>query len=156
MECSRCGSQNIKTFEMAHATYNVGIDASNRFRRMLLYGPLGLLIKPSQNSVARRTSPPEKPVPALALISVLFFVATLVWLIVTYGRRGFENAGTQTALVSNVLVFILTSLIVIWDVTRSLKARRKYPERFDDWVHSWICLQCGTTYKLPHPPGTPA
>jgi len=42
MECSRCGSQNIKTFEMAHAPYNVGISVSNRFLRLSLYGPPGL------------------------------------------------------------------------------------------------------------------
>ena len=153
MECSRCGSQNIKTFEMAHALYNVGGGASNRFRR---YGPLGLYIKPSQNSVARRTSPPEKPIPAFALTSVFVFAGTLLWLLKAYRRDGFEDPETQTALIINVIVFIITFIVVVWDVIRSMKARRDYPERFDDWVHSWICLQCGTTYKLPDPAGTPA
>ena len=155
MECSRCGSQNIKTFEMAHASYNVGIGSWNRFLRLSVFGPPGLFIKPTQNSVVRKTSPPGKPIPALALVSVFVFFSTLIWLLVAYRRDGFEDTETQTALVINVIVFIVTSIIVIWDIIRSVKARKNYPEKLDDWVHSWICLQCGTIYKLPDlPAGT--
>jgi hypothetical protein len=149
MECSRCGSQNIKTFEMAHASYNVGISAWNRLLKLSLFGIPGLFMTPSQNSVVRRTSPPAKPIPALALVSVFVFLGTLAWLVAAYRRDGFEDTETQTALVINVMLFIITSIIVVWDIIRSIKARRNYPERLDDWVHSWICLQCGTTYKLP-------
>ena len=152
MECSRCGSQNIKTFEMAHASYNVGISAWNRFLKLALFGLPGLFIKRSQNSVIRRTSPPERPIPALGLILVFVFFSTLMWLIAVYTRDGFEDAETQTALIVNAVVFIVTSIVVIWDVNRSMKARRYYAERLDDWIHSWICLQCGTTYKLPNLP----
>lgn len=152
MECSRCGSQNIKTFEMAYASYNVGINSWSRFPKLALFGLPGLFMKPSQNTVARRTSPPEKPIPALALVFVFVFLLTLTWLIAIYVRKGFEDPETQTAFVVNAVVFVATSIVVIWDVKRSMKARKTYAERLDDWIHSWICLQCGTTYKLPDPP----
>jgi hypothetical protein len=150
MECSRCGSQNVKTFEMAHASYNVGISAWNRFVKLSLFGPLGLFMKPSQNSVARRTSPPVKPIPALALVLIFLFSSTLIWFLAAYKRNGLEGTETQTALIVNAIVFIVASIIVIWDVIRCVKAKKTYPERLDDWVHSWICLQCGTTYEVPN------
>jgi hypothetical protein len=43
MECSRCGSQNVRTFEMAHASYNVRPGSWNRLYKALLFGPLGFL-----------------------------------------------------------------------------------------------------------------
>jgi hypothetical protein len=152
MQCSRCGSQNLKTFEMAHASYNVGISALNRFAKLSLFGPLGLFIKPSQNSVARRTSPPVKPLPTLALVFIFLFSATLLWFFAAYRRRGLQDAETQTALIVNGIFFVVVSITVIWDVIRYMKARQTYPERLDDWIHSWICLQCGATYRQPNLP----
>ncbi len=34
MECSRCGSQNVRTFEMAHASYNVRPGFWNRLTKL--------------------------------------------------------------------------------------------------------------------------
>jgi|GEM_PF-6554860 len=151
MECSRCGSQNLKTFEMAHASYNIGINAWNRFLKLALFGLPGLFMKPSQNTVARRTSPPDKPIPVFALVFVFVFLLALTWLIAVYIREGFEDPETQTAFVVNGVGFVVATIVAIWDVNRAIRARRVYAERLDDWIHSWICLQCGTTYKLPDP-----
>lgn len=148
MECSRCGSENVKTFEMAHSSYNVGISSWNRFVRLIYFGPLSLFIKPTRNSVARTTSPPEKPVPVLALVFGFLFLSTLMWLIIAYRRDGLGDQETRTALVINVLLFVIGFIIAIWDISRCIRARRQYPERFDTWIHSWICLQCGTTYNI--------
>lgn len=154
MECSRCGSHNVKTFEMAQASYNVGINSWNSFVKLWFFGPPGLFIKPTQNSVARRTSPPVKPIPGLALVFLFLFSSTLIWFIAAFMRDGFEDTETQTALIVNAVVLIVGSIIVIWDITRCVKARRNYAEKLNDWIHSWICLQCGTTYKLPNLPAT--
>lgn len=149
MECTRCGSQNVKTFEMAHASYNVGISSWSRFVRLIYFGTLTLLIKPTRNSVARTTSPPEKPIPVLALVFAFLFLSTLMWLIIAYRRDGLGDQETQTALVINALLFVVGLIIAIWDISRCIRARRQYPEKFDEWIHSWICLQCGTRYKVP-------
>lgn len=149
MECTRCGSQNVKTFEMAHASYNVGISSWGRFVRIIYFGPLTLLIKPTRNSVARTTSPPEKPVPVLALVFAFLFLSTLIWLTIAYRRDGLGDQETQTALVVNAILFVVGLIIAIWDISRCIRARDQYPEKFDEWIHSWICLQCGTTYKVP-------
>src|ERR1041384_1822775 len=113
MECSRCGSQNVKTFEMAHASYNVGIGSWGRFVRLIYFGPLTFLIKPTRNSVARTTSPPEKPIPLLALLFAFLFLSTLIWLFIAYGRDGLQDHETQTALVINALVFVVGLIIAI-------------------------------------------
>jgi hypothetical protein len=145
MECSRCGSQNVKTFEMAHASYNVGISSWNRLVRLVYFGPLTLLIKPTRNSVARITSPPEKPVPVLALVLAFLFLSTLIWLITAYRRDGLEDHETQTALIINALLFVVGLIVAIRDISRCIRARSQYSEKFDKWIHSWICLQCGAT-----------
>lgn len=88
MECSRCGSQNIKTFEMAHASYNVGSSSWDSVVKFSLLGPLGLLIKPNRNSVAHKTAPPENTFPILAVVFCFLFFSTLIWLINIYQRRG--------------------------------------------------------------------
>jgi hypothetical protein len=150
MECSRCGSQNVKTFEMAYASYNVGISSWGRFVRLIYFGPLSLLIKPTRNSVVRTTSPPEKPVPVLALVFAFLFLSTLIWLIITYRRDRLGDHETQTALVINAMLFVVGLIIVIWDMSRCIRARSQYPKKLDEWIHSWICVQCGTTYKVPN------
>lgn len=152
MECSRCGSHNIKTFQMAHASYNVGINSWGRLVRILFFGPLGLLIKPGRNSVARTTARPETPLPFLALLFSLLFLGALTWLASIYLRDGLEDAEAQTALLVNVVLFVVAAIIATWDVNRWIRAKRRYPEMLDNWIHSWICLQCGTTYKLPELP----
>ena len=154
MECSRCGSQNVKTFEMAHASYNLGISSWGGFVRLVYFGPLSLLIKPTRTSVARITSPPEKPVPVLALVLAFLFLSTLIWLIVAYRRDGLGDHETQTALVINALLFVVGLMIAIWHISRCIGARGQYREKIDEWIHSWICLQCGTTYKVPNATGT--
>ena len=154
MECTRCGSQNVKTFEMAHASYNVGISSWNRFVRLIYFGPFSLLIKPTKNSVARTTSPPEKPAPVLALVFAFLFLSTLIWLIIAYRREGLGDPETQTALIINALLFMVGLIIAIWDISRCIRARSQYPEKFDEWIHSWICLQCGTMYKVLDPTRT--
>jgi transposase-like protein len=150
MECPRCGSQNVKTFEMTHASYNVGISSWTRFVRLMYFGPLTLLIKPTRNTVARTTSPPEKPIPVLALVFAFLFLSTLIWLIIAYRRDGLEDHETQTALVINAILFVVGLIIAVWDISRCIRVRSRYPQRFDEWIHSWICLQCGRTYKVPN------
>lgn len=149
MECTRCGSQNVKTFEMAHASYNVGISSWGRFVRLIYFGPLSLFIKPTKNSVAHTTSPPEKPVPVLALVFAFLFLSTLLWLIIAYRRDGLDDHETQTALVINAILFVVGLIIAIWDIRRCIRVRRHHRAKLDEWIHSWICLQCGTTYKVP-------
>ncbi len=148
MECSHCGSQNMKTFEMAHASYNVGVNSWDSIGKVMLLGPLGLLIKSNRNSVANITAPPEKPFPLLAVVFGFLFFSTLVWLVSIYRRRGLGYGETQDALVVNAIMFVIASVIVSWDIIRWAKARKKYPELLDTWIHSWICLQCGTTYEV--------
>ena len=65
-----------------------------------------------------------------------------------YLRDGLEDAEAQIALLVNVLVFVVATIIVTWDVNRWISAKRNYPKMLDNWIHSWRCLQCGTTYKL--------
>ena len=146
MECTRCGSQNVKTFEMAHASYNVGVSSWGRVDRLVYFGPLSLLIKPTRNSVALTTSPPEKPIPVLALVAAFLFFLTLIWLVIAFRRDGFEDHETQTALVINAILFVVGLVVAIWDISRCIRARGQYAEKFDEWIQSWICLQCGTTY----------
>jgi hypothetical protein len=148
MECSRCGSQNIKTFEMAHASHNVGISSWNSVVKLLLLSSLGLLIKPDRNSVANITAPPEKPFPLLAVVFGFLFFSTLVWLVNIYQRRGLDYSEIRKALVVNAIMFVIASVVVSWDIIRCAKARKKYPELLDRWVHSWICLQCGTRHEV--------
>jgi hypothetical protein len=148
MECSRCGSHNVKTFEMAYASYNVGLSSWDTLVRLLLLGPLGLLIRPRRNSVAEITAPPEKPFPLLSLVLGCVFFSTMVWLVSIYRRRGLSYPETQDALMVNGVLLIITLVVVSLDVIRFVKARREYPERLDKWVHSWICLQCGTRYEV--------
>lgn len=149
MECSRCGSQNIKTFEMAHASYNAGISSWGRFAKLFFLGPGALFIRPRQNSVAQRTAPPAKPFPVLVPVFVFLFSATLIWLGSVYFRKGFEYRESQTALLINALLFVIGLIVVIWDISRYIRARTQYPEKLDEWTHSWICLQCGITYRMP-------
>jgi hypothetical protein len=148
MECSRCGSHNVKTFEMAYASYNVGISSWDTLVKLLLLGPLGLLIKPRRNSIADITAPPEKPFPILSLVLCFVFFSTLVWLVSIYRRRGLSYPETQDALIVNAVLLVITLVVVSWDVIRFVKARKAYPERLDKWVHSWICLQCGMRYEV--------
>ncbi len=148
MECSRCGSHNVKTFEMAYASYNVGLSSRDALVRFLLLGPLGLLIKPQRNSVADITAPPKEPFPILSLVLCCVFFSTLAWLASIYQRRGLSYPETQDALMVNAVLLVITLAVVSWDVIRFVKARREYPERLDRWFHSWICLQCGTSYEV--------
>ncbi len=148
MECSRCSSQNIKTFEMAHASYNFGVSSGDSIVKFLLLGPLGLMIKPRRNSVASITAPPEKPFPILGVVFGFLFLSTMVWLVSIYLRRGLDYRETQNALLFNAVMFVIASVVVSWDFIRCARARKKYPELLDQWVHSWICLQCGTTYEV--------
>lgn len=152
MECSRCGSHNTQTFRMAHASNSMGINSWDRFVKVLLFGPVGFFIKPRRNSLADITAPPEKPLPVLGLAFVIWFLLSLLWLMSVYRRDGFEDSETQTALIVNFVLFIVAAIILIWDVNRFISARRKYPEMLEDWSHSWICLRCGSTYKLPDLP----
>lgn len=148
MECSRCGSHNVKTFEMAYASYSFGLTARDTLVRLLLLGPLGLLVKPRRNSVADITAPPEKPFPVLSLVIGFVFFSTLVWLFSIYRRRGTSYPETQDALIVNGVLLVITPVVVSMDIIRFVKARRAYPERLDKWVHSWICLQCGIRYEV--------
>lgn len=148
MECSRCGSQNMKTFEMAHASYNIGISSWGRFVKLVVFGPLGLFIKPKRNSVANTTSPPEKPFPVFAVLFSFLFLSTLLWLMSIYLRKGSDYGETQIALLVNAIMLVMVSAIVSWDLVRYRKAKKKYPEKLDKWTHSWICLQCGTTNEV--------
>jgi hypothetical protein len=148
MECSRCGSHNVKTFEMAYASFNVGLSSWDTLIRVLLLGPLGLLIKPRRNGIADMTAPPEKPFPLLAVVVGFVFFCTLVWLVSIYRRRGPSYPETQDALIVNAVLLVITLVVVSLDVARFVKAKREYPERLDTWVHSWICLQCGTRYEV--------
>jgi hypothetical protein len=148
MECSRCGSQNMKTFEMAHASYNIGISSWGRFVKLMIFGPLGLFIRPKRNSVVNTTSPPEKPFPVFVILFSFLFLSTLLWLLSIYLRKGSDYGETQMALLVNAIMFVIFAAIVSWDLVRCTKARKKYPERLDKWTHSWICLQCGTTSEV--------
>jgi hypothetical protein len=133
---------------MAHASYNVGLSSRDTLVRLLLLGPLGLLIKPRRNSVADLTAPPEKPFPILSLVLGFVCFSTLVWLVNIYRRRGLSYPETQDALIVNGVLLVITLAVVSVEVIRLVKARREYPERLDKWVHSWICLQCGTMYEV--------
>jgi hypothetical protein len=148
MECSRCGSQNMKTFQMAYASYDTGVNSWESVVKFMLLGPLGLLIKPNRNSVASMTAQPEKPFPLLAVVFGFLFFSTLVWLISISLRRGLDYRETQDALIVNAIMFVIASVVMSWDIIRYRKARKKYPEMLDQWIHSWICLQCGTTYEI--------
>jgi hypothetical protein len=148
MQCLRCDSQGMKTFEMAHASYNVGISAWDGLVKFMFLGPLGLLIRPKRNSIADLTSPPEKPFPLLALIFGFLFLSTLIWLVSIYLRRGLDYGETRDALLVNAVMFVIASILVTWDIIRCARARKKYPELLDKWIHSWICLQCGATYEI--------
>lgn len=134
---------------MAHASYNIGISSWGRFVKLVVFGPLGLFIKPKPNSVANTTSPPEKPFPAFALVFSFLFVSTLLWLMSIYLRKGSDYGETQIALLVNATMLVIVFAVVSWDLVRCTKARKKYPERLDRWIRSWICLQCGTTYEDP-------
>lgn len=155
MECSRCGSQNMKTFEMAHASYNVGISSVGRFARLMIYGPPGLFIRPKRNSVVNTISPPEKPFPVAAILISFLFLLTLLWLINIYLRKGSDYGETQIAMLVNGLMLIIVLAIVSWDIVRYTKAKKKYPERLAQWDHSWICLQCGRTCEVRDLPQRP-
>ncbi|SRR5579885_1016821 len=148
MECSRCGSQNVKTFGMAYASYNAGDSSWDAVVKFLLLGPLGLLLRPGRNSVAETTAPPEKSFPLLAVIFGLLLFSTLIWLVSIYSRRGLSYPETQDALIVNAFVLLVASAVIVWDIVRYVRARREYPELMDRWIHSWICLQCGTTYEV--------
>lgn len=148
MECSRCGSQNVKTFGMAYASHNVGVGSRHPAVKFLLFGPLGLLIKPGRDSVAGITAPPEKPFPLWSTAFSILLLSTLAWLVSIYLRRGLSYGETQTALAVNAVLLVVAAAVVGWEVTRCLKARRRYPELLERWNHSWICLQCGTIYEV--------
>lgn len=68
MECSHCGSQNVKTFVMAHASHDVGVGSWHPAVRFFLLGSLGLLARHGRNSVAGITAPPERPFPWAAAL----------------------------------------------------------------------------------------
>jgi hypothetical protein len=148
MECSRCGSPNVKTFEMAHAPYDHGFHSWDALFRVLLLGPLGLLVKPRRNSVADMIAPPEKPFPVLAVVVGFVFICTLAWLSSVYQRRGLDYPETRDALLVNAVLLVITLAVVSQDLARFVKAKREFPKRLDTWAHSWICLQCGTTYEI--------
>jgi hypothetical protein len=133
---------------MAYASYSFGLTARDTLVRLLLLGPLGLLVKPRRNSVADITAPPEKPFPVLSLVIGFVFFSTLVWLFSIYRRRGPSYPETQDALIVNGMLLVITLVVVSMDIIRFVKARRAYPERLDKWVHSWICLQCGIRYEV--------
>ena len=133
---------------MAYASYNAGDSSWDAVIKFLLLGPLGLLLRPGRNSVAETTAPPEKPFPLLAVVFGLLFFSTLVWLFSIYSRRGLSYPETQDALVVNALMLLVASAVISWDVVRCARAKKRYPELMDRWVHSWICLQCGTTYEV--------
>ena len=148
MVCSRCGSHNVKTFKMAHAPYDHGFNSWDALFRVLLLGPLGLLIKPRRSSVADMVAPPEKPFPVLAVVVVFVFFWTMAWLVDVYQRRGPSYPETRGALIVNAVLLVISLAVVSLDVALFVKAKREYPKRLDTWDHSWICLQCGTTYEI--------
>lgn len=132
---------------MAYASHNVGVSSWDAVVKFLLLGPLGLLIRPGRNSVADITKPPAKPFPLWATAFSFLLLSTLVWLVSIYLRRGLGYGETQTALVVNAVLLVVTAAVVVWDISRCMKARRMYPELLDKWSHSWICMQCGTIYE---------
>jgi hypothetical protein len=146
--CSRCGSPNVKTFEMAYASHGGG-DSRESYLKFIAFGPLSLFIRSTQNSVIERTSPPEKPIPAWAFLFALLFLVTFAWLVTDYLSRGFDYRETWIALWVTAIAFIVASGVVIWDLARFNRAKKQYPQLLDRWSRSWICLQCGTTREIP-------
>jgi hypothetical protein len=41
-------------------------------------------------------------------------------------------------LVINALLFVIGLIIVIWNISRCIRARGQYPEKFGEWTHSWM------------------
>jgi hypothetical protein len=148
MECSHCGSQNVKTFGMAHASHDVGVGSWHPAIRFFLLGPLGLLVRHGRNSVAGITAPPERPFPLWAAAFSFLLLSTMVWLVSIYLRRGLGYGETQTALAVNGVLLVVAAAVVVWDVARCVTARRRYPDILDKWSHTWICMQCGTVYEV--------
>lgn len=149
--CSRCGSPNIKTFEMAYASHGGG-DSRDNYLKFIAFGPLSLLVRSNQNSVVERTSPPEKPFPAWAVLFAVLFLGSLAWLASDYLSRGVDYGETRIALRVTAVLFIVASSVVIWDLVRFNRAKKQYPELLGKWSRSWICLQCGTTREILSPP----
>ena len=146
--CSRCGSPNVKTFEMAYASHGGG-DSRDSYLKFIAFGPLSLFVRSNQNSVVERTSPPDKAFPAWAVLFAVLFLGSFAWLASDYLSRGFDYGETRTALWVTAVLFIVAFGVVIWDLVRFNRAKKQYPQLLDKWSHSWICLQCGTTREIP-------
>lgn len=145
--CSRCGSPNVKTFEMAYASHGGG--DSHDYLRFIAFGPLVLFFRSRQNSVVERTSPPEKPFPVWAALLAILFLGTSAWFLTDYSSRGFSYGETRLAFWVSAVMLFVASAVIIWDLRRFNRAKKQYPELLDNWERSWICLQCGTTQEIP-------
>lgn len=150
IECSRCGSPNIKTFEMAYAAHGGG-NSEDSYLKFIAFGPLAVFFRSNQNSVVERTAPPEKPFPILAGLFVILFLGTSAWFLTNYSNRGFSYGETRLAFWVNAVMFFVACAVIIWDLRRFIRAKKQYPQLLDRWHQSWICLQCGTTQEIPKP-----
>lgn len=150
MNCPRCGSTNMKTFEMAYALSPASsIRSWHPVFKFWLFGPLGFLFRRDPNSLTEITAPPSKPFPTWTAIFSVLLMLSILLLVAKASSRGLDYRETQNYMISSTVLLVLTLAALALEVPRYVQAKRRYPHAMEEWKNSLICMQCGNRQVLP-------
>lgn len=143
--CSKCGSENTQSFEMA---YHGGTNQNNFSGSGYSFHAGNVNVSGTsynQSSLAAITSPPKSPNPFLLAIILTFVIPIIsfVPLVLAYFISPFKFA-----LYIIIDIGLIVGAYVFCGIFLSPPAWAKYKERTAQWNRSWICLRCGNMFYL--------
>ena len=150
MHCSRCSSENVKTFQMIYeaGTSQGASDYSGD-------SSSGSSTHSSQTKLAERCAPPEEPYPSgffhlLAIVGSPVFMLNFLEGVLPEQAIVFLGSFRGT---SGFILFLIISAIailfayIIRYLIWSRKLWRRYHMDMLVWENRWICMKCGYDFQ---------
>lgn len=143
--CPNCGSAHITSLKVI---YEQGVSKSTL--RGVGLGPDGFSLLEgtgrSQSALSARAAPPSQRSSApMAAAFILAFIGVI--LLVIQGEAA-RNDPDKTPLVFAILAFLLAIASFIFGAFNASWNASDWPKAHQDWAASWMCQQCGTTFKI--------
>src|SRR5215213_4412547 len=148
--CPSCNSNDTQSFEMVYKTGT----SFGKIQTVSYNHELGLSTgsanTSSQTILASNINPPIKPQENTIFV-VIFTLIVAPWLIAIYISTNNSADRMYGFLFGCICTFLVTLFILIfykrWSKEIS-KQRNEYKSAIANWLRTWICLRCGTTWKI--------
>jgi hypothetical protein len=149
--CPDCGSRDTISFEMAHAAHtSIGIvnALSYDFEGDVTATKATIT---SQSKLGERTGPPAKSYVVLRRALWLAFAAFMVSCFVL--PLFWETHGTSKGLEGLCLLPFAVAALVFFGIRKLYAAEERnaeveFRQALSDWKQRWICLRCGSEWKV--------